>query len=118
MIKIAGDAIYGGYFTNHYSPQDPRKEVQDWVSKYESRFGQKPDALATLGYDATLLLLEAIRSAGKEEPDAVKDALVKMTNFPTVSGNITFDAFGNPVKNAVILQYSEAGQQYVTTVQP
>ena len=29
MAKIAGDAIYGGYFTNHYSPDDPRPEVQE-----------------------------------------------------------------------------------------
>lgn len=118
MTKIAGDAIDGGYFTNHYSPQDPRTEVQEWVSKYESKFGQKPDALGTLGYDATLLLLEALRTASSEKPEDVRDALTKLTNFQTVSGQITFDAFGNPVKNAVILQYVDGEQQYVTTVEP
>ena len=118
MVKIAGDAINGGYFTNHYSPQDPRPEVQEWVSKYEAKYGQKPDALGTLGYDAANLLIEAMRSAGSEKPEAVRDALVKMSNFPTVSGNITFDAFGNPVKSAVILQYQNGEQQYVTQVQP
>jgi len=118
MTKIAGDAINGGYFTNHYSPQDSRPEVQEWVAKYNAKYGSNPDALATLGYDATLLLLEGIRVAGSEKPDAVRDALTKLTNFPTVSGSITFDAFGNPVKNAVILQYMNGAQQYVTTVQP
>jgi branched-chain amino acid transport system substrate-binding protein len=118
MAKIAGDAINGGYFTNHYSPQDSRPEVQEWVAKYNAKYGSNPDALATLGYDATLLLLEGIRVAGSEKPDAVRDALTKLTNFPTVSGSITFDAFGNPVKNAVILQYMNGAQQYVTTVQP
>ncbi|MBS4015778.1 MAG: ABC transporter substrate-binding protein [Candidatus Latescibacteria bacterium] len=118
MTKIAGDAINGGYFTNHYSPQDPRAEVQEWVSKYETKFGQKPDALGTLGYDATLLLLEAMRNAESEKVEDVRDALTKLTNFQTVSGQITFDAFGNPVKNAVILQYMDGEQRYVTTVQP
>jgi branched-chain amino acid transport system substrate-binding protein len=118
MAKIAGDAINGGYFTNHYSPQDPRTEVQDWVAKYQAKYGSKPDALGTLGYDATLLLLEAIRIAGSENPAAVRDALTKLTNFPCVSGNITFDAFGNPVKSAVILQYQNGEQKYVTQVQP
>lgn len=122
MAKIAGDAINGGYFTNHYSPQDPRPEVQEWVAKYKAKYGANPDALATLGYDATLLLLQGIRVAGaeynKEDPTLVRDALTKMSNFPTVSGNITFDAFGNPVKNAVILQYQNGEQKYVATVQP
>jgi branched-chain amino acid transport system substrate-binding protein len=118
MAKIAGDAINGGFFTNHYSPQDPRPEVQEWVSKYQAKYGQKPDALGTLGYDATNLLIEAMRSAGSEKPEAVRDALVKMSNFPTVSGNITFDAFGNPVKSAVILEYQNGEQRYVTQVQP
>lgn len=118
MAKIAGDAINGGFFTNHYSPQDPRPEVQEWVSKYQAKYGQKPDALGTLGYDATNLLIEAMRSAGSEKPEAVRDALTKMHNFPTVSGNITFDAFGNPVKSAVILEYQNGEQRYVTQVQP
>lgn len=118
MVKIAGDAINGGYFTNHYSPQDPRPEVQEWVSKYEAKYGQKPDALATLGYDATLLLLEAMKNAKSEKVEDVRDALTKLSNFQTVSGQITFDAFGNPVKNAVILQYQDGEQRYVTTVQP
>ncbi|MCX7784924.1 MAG: ABC transporter substrate-binding protein [candidate division WOR-3 bacterium] len=118
MTKIAGDAINGGYFTNHYSPQDPRPEVQEWVQKYEKKYGAKPDALATLGYDATLLLIEGIRLAGKDDPALVRDALTRLSNFPTVSGNITFDAFGNPVKNAVILQYQNGEQKYIATVQP
>jgi len=118
MAKIAGDAIDGGYFTNHYSPQDTRPEVQEWVAKYETKYGSKPDALGTLGYDATNLLLEAIRVAGTDDPTSVRDALTKLSNFPCVSGNITFDAFGNPVKNAVILQYQNGEQKYVATVQP
>ncbi len=118
MTKIAGEAINGGYFTNHYSPQDPRPEVQEWVQKYEKKYGSKPDALATLGYDAAILLMEGIRLAGKDDPSLVRDALTKLSNFPTVSGNITFDAFGNPVKNAVILQYLNGEQKYIATVQP
>ncbi|MEO0076853.1 MAG: ABC transporter substrate-binding protein [candidate division WOR-3 bacterium] len=118
MAKIAGEAINGGYFTNHYSPEDPRPEVQNWVAKYEAKYGTKPDALGTLGYDAALLLLEAMKMAGSENPALVRDALIKLSNFPCVSGNVTFDAFGNPVKNAVILQYQNGEQKYIATVQP
>ncbi|MFZ1948000.1 MAG: ABC transporter substrate-binding protein [bacterium] len=117
MIKIAGDAIYGGYFTNHYSPADPRPEVQEWVRKYETRFGAKPDALATLCYDATVLLIEAIRKAGSADPALVRDALSAIEK-DTVSGRVTFDASGNPIKSAAILRYTKDGQEFVATVTP
>jgi branched-chain amino acid transport system substrate-binding protein len=118
MLKIAGDAIVGGYFTNHYSPDDPRPEVQEWVKKYLAKYGSSPDALATLAYDATCLLLEAIKKANSDNPVKVKEALQGIKDFKSVSGNISFDEYGNPIKGAVILRYTKEGQEYVATVNP
>jgi len=118
MLKIAGEAIHGGYFTNHYSPDDPRPEVQGWVKKYQAKYGQRPDALATLGYDAALLLIEALRKADKPEPEAIRTALAGIRDFPCVSGSITFDESGNPIKSAAVLQYTSEGQRFVATVTP
>lgn len=118
MIKIAGEAIDGGYFTNHYSPADPRPEVQEWVKKYETKYGSKPDALATLSYDATRLLTEAIRRANTDKPADVREALENIKDFKTVSGTIVLDECGNPIKSAVILRYTKTGQAYVATVMP
>lgn len=117
MIKIAGDAIEGGYFTNHYSPDDPRPEVQEWVKKYSARFGAKPDALATLAYDATSLMIAAATKAGSDDPAKVRDALQSL-QLKAVSGSVTFDSSGNPIKSAAILRYTRTGQEYVATVTP
>jgi branched-chain amino acid transport system substrate-binding protein len=118
MAKIAGDAIYGGYFTNHYSPDDPRPEVQEWVKKYQAKYGQKPDALATLGYDAALLLIQALKNAPNAKPEEIKASLGAIKDFPCVSGKITFDEWGNPIKSAAVLEYTKDGQKYVTTINP
>jgi branched-chain amino acid transport system substrate-binding protein len=118
IIKIAGEAIDGGYFTNHYSPEDPRKEVQEWVKKYQERYGKIPDALATLAYDATNLLLTAISKANSFEPDKIREALENIKEFNTVSGKIVFDENGNPIKDAVIMQYKNGKATYVTTIHP
>jgi branched-chain amino acid transport system substrate-binding protein len=118
MVKIAGKDIDGGYFTNHYSPDDQRPEVQDFVRKYKAKYGASPDALGTLAYDATRIMLEAIRRAGNEKPEAVRDAMAKISDFPTVSGKISFDKDGNPLKSAVVLQYQNGEQKYVATVNP
>lgn len=118
MLKIAGDAIVGGYFTNHYSPDDPRPEVQEWVKKYLAKYGSSPDALATLGYDATCLLLEAIKRANSDNPVKVKEALQSIKDFKGVSGEITFDESGNPVKKLTILRYTTTGQEFIVRITP
>src|SRR4030067_766396 len=111
---LALKAAAGGFFTNHYSPFDPRPEVQNFVKAYGEKFkddsgkAKVPDALATLAYDATNLLLQAIQEAGSEDTTKVKDALAKIS-FNGVSGLITFDAQNNPVKSATILAVKADG---------
>jgi len=108
----------GGYFTNHYSPEDTRPEVQAWVKEYSAKYGSKPDALASLFYDATNMLLDAIEKAKSSDAVKIKDALKETKGFKGVTGTMTLDANGNPVKSAVILQIKGGKQAYVTTVNP
>lgn len=110
-------AADGGYFTNHYSPDDQRQIVQDWVKNYSAKYGAAPDALATLAYDAANLLLAAMEKAGSDDPAVVKDALAAL-QYEAVSGNITFDENHDPIKAAVILQVKDGKQVYVDTVAP
>jgi len=117
-------AADGGFFTNHYSPQDTRPEVQNFVKafgeKYKDDKGQPkvPDALAALAYDATNILLQGIKEAGTVDDTAkVKDALAKI-NFSAVSGKITFDANHNPVKSATILAVKDGKVVFNSVVNP
>jgi branched-chain amino acid transport system substrate-binding protein len=116
-------AAAGGYFTNHYSPEDPRPEVQNFVKafgdKYKDDAGKPkvPDALATLAYDATNLLLQSIQNAGVDDASKVKDAMAQIT-FNGVSGKITFDAQHNPVKSATILKVTTDGVKFDSVVNP
>ncbi|MDT8897346.1 ABC transporter substrate-binding protein [Thermanaerothrix sp. 4228-RoL] len=116
-------AADGGYFTNHYSPDDPRPEVQNFRKAYGEKYKDEngnpkvPDALAALAYDATNLLLEAINQAGTTDTAKVKDTLEKI-KFNGVSGQITFDANHNPIKSAVILAVKDGAVKFETVVNP
>ncbi|GAB4368093.1 MAG: ABC transporter substrate-binding protein [Deltaproteobacteria bacterium] len=118
LVKVAGKAIEGGYFSNHYSPEDTRPEVVHWVKKYKERFGQTPDALGSLAYDATNMLIEAIRKANSDDPGKIRDALARMKGFTGVTGTFTMDANGDPVKSAVILQIQGGRQKFLQVVNP
>jgi branched-chain amino acid transport system substrate-binding protein len=110
-------AADGGYFSNHYSYEDPRPEVQDWVKKYQAQYGQTPDALGTLGYDAANILFTSIQTAGKDDVEAVLTAMQNGT-FNVVSGKVTFDAQHNPTKSAAVMQVKDGKINYVTTINP
>jgi branched-chain amino acid transport system substrate-binding protein len=116
-------AAAGGYYTNHYFPGDQRPEVQNFLAAYGADYKNEkgeakiPDALAALAYDATNLVLQGIKDAGKDDTTAVNAALEKI-NFKAISGTITFDAQHNPIKGAVILKVLKDKIAYETFVQP
>lgn len=116
-------AAAGGYFTNHYSPDDPRPEVVNFLKAYGEKYKDEsgnpkvPDALAALAYDAANVLLQAINDAGTTDTAKVKEALEKIS-YKGVSGNITFDANHNPIKSAALLAVKPEGVKFETIVNP
>jgi branched-chain amino acid transport system substrate-binding protein len=118
LVKIAGAAIVGNYFTNHYSPERKDKVAEAFIAKYKQKHGMVPDALAALGYDAAMIYLTSLDKAPKATPEEVMKVLTNVKNFKGVTGSITFDKNGDPIKSAVILKVEKDGAKYVTTVNP
>lgn len=111
------NAAAGGYFTNHYSPEDPRPEVQNFVNGFKAKYNTTPDALAALAYDATMIMLNSIEKAGVDDPTKVKDAMAAI-EYNGVSGKTTYDAQHNPVKAATILEVTPGGVKFNSVVNP
>ena len=118
LVEIGGQAVEGGYFSSHYSVDDPRPAVQDFIKAYKAKYGKTPDAMAALGYDATQVMADAIKRAGKAESKAIRDALAQTKDFIGATGTITIDKNRDCVKSAVILQVENGKWKYVTTVEP
>jgi len=116
-----GDGLIGSYFSNHYSPEADDADVQNFVSKYREAFGETPNALAALGYDAAQILVAAIAEAGSTDPEAIRDAMAK-TNAKFVTGNISFTPIGDTIKSAVMVEIvkkdGSLATSYAGTVNP
>ena len=118
-VEIGGKAVEGTYFTNHYSPEDQRPEVQKFIADYRAKYaGKTPDAMAVLGYDAMRLMADAIRRAGSTDGAKIRDALAGTTNFSGVSGHITMDAERNAKKDIVVLQIRDGQFRFVESIPP
>lgn len=123
-LSIGGSAVNGCYFTNHYSPDEDRPEVQKFVQAYKDKFKNSdgspkmPDAMAVLGYDAMYLLADAIKRAGSAEPKKIRDALAATKDFKAVAGNITMDANRNAEKPIVVIKIEDGKFKYQTKIEP
>ncbi|MCC6358592.1 MAG: ABC transporter substrate-binding protein [Phycisphaerales bacterium] len=117
-LKNGGEALNNCYFSNHYSHEDKRPEVQEFVAKYQKEFGKVPDGLAALGYDAARLLFDAMGRAKSLDGKDLAKAINSTKGFKGVTGMITIDENRNAVKLAVVLRVVDGKPSYVATVEP
>jgi len=79
------------YFSTHTYRADDRPEVTKFVEDYKAEYGIEPEnAFAPLGYDAMMLVADAITRAGSAEPSAIRDALAETRGFKAVTGEIGY----------------------------
>ncbi len=119
LTEIGGDAVVGGYFSNHYSHEDKSPVVQNFVAQFKARYGEVPSGLAAQGYDAAMVAVDAMKRATEMSPKAFREALAQTKNFQGVTGMITINEERNAVKPAVVLKV--VGPQkfsYITTINP
>ncbi|MDX1973493.1 MAG: ABC transporter substrate-binding protein [Candidatus Sumerlaeia bacterium] len=119
LTEIAGDSIEGAYYSNHYSPEDSRPKVQEFIKNFKEAYGgETPDAMAALAYDSVYILADAMNRAESLEPDDLAAAIASTKDFDGVTGKITLNAERNAEKDAVILQIQNGESRFVTTVSP
>jgi branched-chain amino acid transport system substrate-binding protein len=104
LVSIGGTAVEGTYFSTHFSPEESSPVVQDFVKKFQAKYGVMPDAMAALGYDSAMLLADAFTRAGTTDGPKVRDALAATRDFPGITGQITIDEHRDAKKPLVILQ--------------
>jgi branched-chain amino acid transport system substrate-binding protein len=144
LLEIGGEALNNCYYSNHYTPEDPRSEIQNFIKEFKARYNEIPDAMAPLGYDATMIACDAIKRSGILSPENVelafknakgtknlmqaintpenrkkiKDAIAQTKDFPGVTGIITIDENRNAKKPAVVLKVEDQKLKYVETINP
>jgi len=106
------------FFTNHYSPEDPRPEVKEFIKAYRAKYGRVPGAMAILGYDSMKIMADAIKRAGSTDSKAIRDALAQTKNYPGASGKITIDENRNALKPIVILEILNGQTRLVDSIAP
>ena len=119
LVEIASvSALNNTYFTNHYSVEDTSPKAQAFVDSYTKEYGQKPEALAVLGYDAVYVLADAIKRANSTDSAKIIEALADTKDFPAISGVTTINKTHDADKNAVVIEMKDGKQVFKTSIKP
>ncbi len=121
-IKIGGKAVEG--FLHTTFPYDVAMtkmspEAQTFTDAWKKTYPQKdPNVNAALGYNCYYLIMDAIKRAGKAEPEAITQALANTKNLPTALGSLTINATHDAEMPVGIIEYKDGKRHYVGEVNP
>lgn len=94
LIDIAGDAAGDLFYTS-------LPISQDFIKRFERRYGKKPNIGSPLGYDSLKIIASgmALKGSGANE---LRDAFHLIKDFDGVTGKISFDQKGDAMKEVII----------------
>jgi branched-chain amino acid transport system substrate-binding protein len=118
FLSVGGAEVEGVTFSAFFDKNmATTEEAAKFFEEYEKRHpGQEAAAATALGYDAYILLLDAITRANSTDKEAIRDALAQTSNFLGVTGSTTLDANGDAVKDAVIKVVENGAFKYLDVV--
>ena len=98
VIEQQGEAAEGVFLTQTvFEPDSEEEKIQRFVNTYREAHGIQPDLYAAHGYDAMMVLAEALRKAGPIATDFWK-GITSIREFAGVTGMIQFDERGDVQK--------------------
>ncbi len=111
-----GRELKVGYYCTQWSPAIDDHRSQAFVDRYGAleNFGVG----TALAHDAVMLLADAAGRAGSADRRRIRDALAETAGFTGITGAITFDASGDPVKGAVIMSIRNGVPRFLKRLRP
>jgi branched-chain amino acid transport system substrate-binding protein len=116
LMTLCGDDCKGLHFSTHYAAAGAVGATKAFIDKYNAKHNYVPDDVAALTWDALGIVLKAIQNGGKVESDVrkmralIKENLTKIESFEGITGRMSFDAEGDPIKCAVVVRIDEKGE--------
>ena len=108
FVRIAGaGAAAGTYITFPRAPKE-----SGFVAEYKKRFGDL-GPYSGYTYDATRILLNAIKTAGSNDKEKIAAAVAQTKGFDGVTGTITFDSKGDLDKTSFIVWMVDKSGKFV-----
>lgn len=114
FLKLAGDAAEGFICSIPGTPVDKLAKGEDFKKRYKEKFGTEVQIYSPNSYDATMVLIEAMKRANSADPAKFLPELSK-TDYDGVTGKIAFDEKGDLKSGAITIYEAKGGKLGVLT---
>lgn len=119
LLKLCNEDCNDYYFSTHYAADAATEATKKFIAAYKTKYGTTPDDVAALTYDSFGLLWQALKTAGKNDRQAVRDAMARIPQYEGVTGSMQFkEGSGDPIKSAVILKIKEGRFTWFANAEP
>ncbi|MBT3181949.1 MAG: ABC transporter substrate-binding protein [Deltaproteobacteria bacterium] len=103
LVERGGEFVDDAIFVDAFFKNATNSSVASFVSKFKGAYGIDPTLLEASGYDSMRLIIAAIQQNGAQNRDTIRDALLRIVNFPGVAGRISFDKNGDARRQLYVL---------------
>jgi len=118
LVEIAGENAEGFVYTAQFHPDGyTHPEAVKFVEGFREKYGIEPETFSVTGYDAYLIMIDAIERAGSTNPDAIKAALDE-TDFVGARGETRFDEEGNAILGCPVIEIKDGKKTFRYIAEP
>lgn len=110
FITLAGDAAEGTVASLAGLPLAQMPGGKEYETKYKARFNEEVQIYSPYAYDATKVMIEAMKAAGSSEPAKYLPFLAKTQTAGVTSANIAYDEKGDLRDGAITVYKVEGGE--------
>lgn len=121
----SAEDLEGCYYDCSFVSENPDEKVQKFISDYKAKFNDEPSNFCALGYDAAMVMANAIETVEKDGKakagtadysQAIIDAIAS-GSVDGVTGTIKYEGTGDPVKPTLVITFKGGAQEVFQTVE-
>lgn len=118
LLQIAGENAEGFMYTAQFHPDAyTHPEAKQFVEAFRAKYGIDPETFSVTGYDAYLILRDAIERAGSVDPEKIREAL-ESTAFVGARGMTKFDKDHNAILGVPVIEIKGGKKTFRYLVEP
>ena len=103
LVTMSRDYVQGAIFPDGFFPDSRRPMVSRFVEAYNSVYGERPGFMEAVAYDTASMVLHTVSQKGVRSKTEIRDALLKLADYPGATGLTAFDYDGDARKQPFMI---------------
>jgi len=101
---MARKYVQGALVPDAFCPNSKKKQVVDFIGRYENAFQEKPKFIEAVAYDTAMMVFQTVSQPEIKSRRELKDRLQTICNYNGVTGQTSFKTNGEVDKKLYLFR--------------